>query len=233
MKKYKIKDIIQLTNLTNSTARWLYDNIFYPERNKETLKHRIFTEENLQWIKDHQIGIFDKKYKLKLIPGCLYNYASPDGDIYMYKRGFFEKRKYEDLFGYYRVNLNEPNGPKTRRVHKLIALTFIPNPNDYPVINHINGNKHDNRVENLEWTTIQDNTQKAFDMGLAKNDKGAADSQSTPVDILDKDYNILYHFGSSLEAARELNINKATICSLGRSNERLSRKYQIRVRRCI
>lgn len=44
------------------------------------------------------------------------------------------------------------------RVHKLVALTFIPNPFNFPCINHINENKLDNRVENLEWCSVQYNT---------------------------------------------------------------------------
>lgn len=55
---------------------------------------------------------------------------------------------------------------KNIKVHKAVAESFIPNPNNYPVINHKNGNKMDNRVENLEWCTYSFNGKEAYRLGL-------------------------------------------------------------------
>lgn len=55
--------------------------------------------------------------------------------------------------GYKVVHFKRGKKPKTFLIHRLIAITFIPNPNAFPIVNHKNENKLDNRVENLEWCT--------------------------------------------------------------------------------
>lgn len=61
--------------------------------------------------------------------------------------------------GYLEVGLTVNGKLYHKRVHQLIALTFIPNPNNFTQINHINENKTDNRVENLEWCTAKQNVE--------------------------------------------------------------------------
>lgn len=70
--------------------------------------------------------------------------------------------------GYLRVCLSNENR-KYIRVHRLIAFAFIPNPENKPQINHKNGIKTDNRIENLEWITCSDNHKHAFKIGLKTN----------------------------------------------------------------
>lgn len=68
--------------------------------------------------------------------------------------------------GYYRVDLSKERKSKRFRIHRLIAKTFIPNPNNFPEVNHINGNKKDNCINNLEWCTHKHNMKEAYKLGL-------------------------------------------------------------------
>lgn len=98
------------------------------------------------------------------------------------------------------------------RLHIIIAKTFIPNPNNLPIVGHKNNIKKDNRADNLYWTTIKENTQKAFNDGLVANAKGYEDSQSHPVIMFDTYTNQeLGRYGSAKEANRKTNISINTI----------------------
>lgn len=68
--------------------------------------------------------------------------------------------------GYLQVSLNSNGKRKNFYVHRLVAISFIPNPNKLPEVNHIDGNKSNNSVNNLEWVTSNDNKRLAAETGL-------------------------------------------------------------------
>jgi hypothetical protein len=71
-----------------------------------------------------------------------------------------------DRKGYLAVDLYDNGERKTKRVHRLVAEAFVPNPHGKPEINHIDGNRHNNKVSNLEWVTKKENCRHAWDNGL-------------------------------------------------------------------
>lgn len=91
-----------------------------------------------------------------------------------------------DKDGYERVDISDNGNVKHYHVHKLVCLCFIPNPENKPCSNHKNGIKTDNRLENLEWATVSENTQHAFDNGFISALRGSKNhfSKITEVDVL-------------------------------------------------
>lgn len=103
--------------------------------------------------------------------------------------------------GYCIVNLYDHNTRKGFAVHKLIATTFIPNPENKTQVNHIDGDKTNNFVENLEWVTALENTQHSIRV-LGFNNKGVNNYNHKEVYGYDVNTNKLkYHFNSVIEAA--------------------------------
>ena len=90
--------------------------------------------------------------------------VSTDGEI---KSLYYNKTlKPQTNFGYSIVCLTLGGKEFSKRIHRLVAETFIPNPQNLPFINHINGKKHDNRIGNLEWCTHSHNIKHDFKMGI-------------------------------------------------------------------
>lgn len=87
-------------------------------------------------------------------------------------------RKFMAYAGYWRVNLNKNGVQKNYKVSRLVAQTFLPNYENKPCVNHKNGIKKDNRVENLEWATIAENNLHAYVTGLKHNTQRQKDAAS-------------------------------------------------------
>lgn len=148
-------------------------------------------------------------------------------DYYVSKRGFVlscknnKKRilKPDNSKGYLRVVLSKNGKTKRFMIHRLVAQSFIRNSENKPEVNHIDGNKLNNQLNNLEWVTRSENEIHNFRILKRKVNKpwlgktGVNNPSSKLVIQMDLDGNIIKKFGSAMEAARKLNKSNSHISS--------------------
>ena len=127
------------------------------------------------------------------------------------------KQVLDKKVGYYLVTLckTEPDGTKVRKnqfIHRLLAQSFIPNPENKPHVNHIDGIKTNNSICNLEWVTCQENSQHAVDIKLITYERF-----EKPVTQYAKDQTtVLAEYKSLAEADRITGIKQANISKVVR-----------------
>ena len=147
---------------------------------------------------------------MKDIPGYENYYAATeDGRIWSYKSNKFLIPY--DAKGYQKVTLSINGKLQPFTVHRLIALTYIPNPENKPTIDHINRDPQDNRVSNLRWATYEEQAKNRNNRIFTKEEsiKGAitsANNNSKVIEMRDKNnHSILYKtFKNAEDAAEEL-----------------------------
>ena len=133
------------------------------------------------------------------------NYSvSDNGEVRKDTNNYMMKLQIQQ--GYQHVTLQINGKPKRFRVHRLVAEAFIPNPENKPYVNHIDGNRQNNNINNLEWVTPAENTQHAVNTGLMLPTKERAVVQ------FDLDGNKIAKYVSMREAARATNSKDAKIC---------------------
>ena len=114
------------------------------------------------------------------------------------------RTKGKDGNGYMVVNLRRDGTSRVSFVHILVATAFIPNPHGYPMVNHMSGDKTDNNVSNLEWTTYSYNNIHALYNNLRK-------PKSNPVIQMTEDGEIIDVYNSASEAERITGISARAI----------------------
>lgn len=135
---------------------------------------------------------------------------------------FFPKKYLTQGFsnGYLKVTLSKNNKQKTFRVHILVAKAFIPNHKNKSEVNHIDGNKSNNRIDNLEWNTRSENELHAYRNGLAKPSdkqkqavaKYAKENYSKKVIQYSLNGVFIKEWNSMHDVWRELGIRPSYIC---------------------
>lgn len=116
-----------------------------------------------------------------------------------------------DECGYLRVALSKDNRLKSFRVHRLVATSFIPNPENKPDVNHIDANKLNNSVTNLEWNTEKENVVHAFRNNLYPIKRGLSHHNAKRVAQIDNSGNIITLFESANEAGTVFGISSSLV----------------------
>ena len=137
------------------------------------------------------------------------------GNIKGLKSGKILNKRF-DSNGYIIASLSKEGRQKNYLVHRIVALTFIPNPENKPLVNHRDGNKGNNSCNNLEWSTYSENNRHAYDIGLKKVSNKTIKSlierkrkEVCQIDICTGE--TINVWESTREASRQLNISQSSI----------------------
>ena len=133
--------------------------------------------------------------------------------------------------GYYYCHLWTNNRSRYIRMHRLLALAFIPNPNNYPLVRHLNDIKTDNRLENLAWGTMSENMKDSIKNGKynqeasekARNIGRKISSTKCSKKVLCIETNTI--FDSTKEAGDWLGVNRAGISGCCRGKYKTIKGY--------
>lgn len=118
-----------------------------------------------------------------------------------------------DRYGYLYVTLSINQKIKAIKVHRLVALAFIHNPNNYPVVNHKDEDKTNNMVDNLEWCTIRYNNY--YGSRSSRAGRSISKAKSRPVNQYDKQGNLLHTYSSLTEAGKQFSA-KTSFSNIGK-----------------
>lgn len=124
--------------------------------------------------------------------------------------------------GYYSVVLRKQNKNITKEIHRMVAIAYINNDKNYSYVNHIDGNKKNNKISNLEWCDCQHNIREAYRLGL-NHYTNLTNFKNLPKKVLqyDKNNSLLSEFNSIREASRITQVcyNSISLNCRGKQNK--------------
>lgn len=121
---------------------------------------------------------------------------------------------------------------KSMLIHRMVAKAFIPNPDNLPTVNHIDGNKTNNHVTNLEWATHSDNIRHSYRIGIRQNPKnmlgkfGYENHASKEVIVFDLQGHKIGSYGSTAVAGEALSLDGSSISKVCRGERKRAGKYR-------
>ena len=153
-----------------------------------------------------------------------------DGTVISYKKKQpIKLNPYPNTKGYLMVDLSTKK--RAVKLHRLVAIAFLDNPENKPQVNHIDGNKKNNNASNLEWVTNSENQKHAYKHGLMKTipteDRYNYDKEhhmSKKVRQLDMNGNVIAEYFSFAQAARAVGLKSYTSISNAAKNDKLTAK---------
>lgn len=128
-----------------------------------------------------------------------------DGVIQHREERIMSKRTSTD--GYYIAKFNVNKISKSIAIHRLVAQAFIPNPDNLPEVNHINTDRKDNNVNNLEWCTHINNVRHSSDMGHYKRRYNEENGRARKIAIYNSDHKLLEEFKCMTDCAKYMIAN--------------------------